>query len=138
MVCRIIVGKMDKNKSGFVDKEELIEWIRHSTKRGIYEDTQKRWEYYDRDKSGDVHFDEWVKSSYSYMAGACAGCTKEHCGGAGVLHVSCGGVGTLCRRGSCYGIHRTEEILSSHVAIVPKSRLFGSIATCELNISLVV
>lgn len=64
----IIVGKMDKNKSGFVDKEELMEWIRHSTKRGIYEDTEKRWEYYDRDKSGDVHFDEWVKSSYSYMA----------------------------------------------------------------------
>ena len=67
---------MDKNRSGFVDKEELMEWIRHSTKKGIYEDTQKRWDYYDRDKSGDVHFDEWVKSSYSYMAGACADHTK--------------------------------------------------------------
>ena len=62
---------MDKNKSGFVDKEELMEWIRHSTKRGIYDDTQKRWDYYDRDKSGDVHLDEWIKSSYSYMAGVC-------------------------------------------------------------------
>lgn len=68
---RIIVDKMDKNKSGFVDKEELMEWIHHSTKRGIYDDTQKRWDYYDRDKSGDVHLDEWIKSSYSYMAGMC-------------------------------------------------------------------
>lgn len=77
--CRIIVDKIDKNKSGFVDKEELMEWIRHSTKRGIYEDTQRRWDYYDRDKSGDVHFDEWVKSSYSYMAGACVHHTGALC-----------------------------------------------------------
>ena len=74
-LIRIIVDKMDKNKSGFVDKEELMEWIHHSTKRGIYDDTQKRWDYYDRDKSGDVHLDEWIKSSYSYMAGVCVWCT---------------------------------------------------------------
>lgn len=65
----IIVDKMDKDKDGFVSKEELKDWIKHISRRYIYEDADSQWGTHDTNGDGGISWDEWFQSTYQAMAG---------------------------------------------------------------------
>ena len=62
------MNKIDKDKNGKVDKAELTDWIKHSLKKSAYDDAKMQMELQDLDNSGDLEFDEWMNTTYSYMA----------------------------------------------------------------------
>ena len=65
----VIVDKMDKDQDGFVTKEELKDWIKHISRRYIYEDADSQWGTHDTDGDGGISWDEWFQSTYQAMAG---------------------------------------------------------------------
>jgi Ca2+-binding EF-hand superfamily protein len=64
----IIVDKIDSDKDGKITTDEMTYWIKHSLKKYAYDDAEGRMELQDRDKSGDLEFEEWINTTYSYMA----------------------------------------------------------------------
>ena len=60
---------MDKDQDGFVTKEELKDWIKHVSRRYIYEDADSQWGTHDTDGDEGISWDEWFKSTYESMAG---------------------------------------------------------------------
>lgn len=64
----VIVDKMDKDQDGFVTKEELKDWIKHVSRRYIYEDADSQWGTHDTDGDGGISWDEWFQSTYQAMA----------------------------------------------------------------------
>ena len=55
---------MDANKDGFVDKQELIEWILQSFKTLAVEDGNERLEEEDLNKDGVVSWDEHLRDTF--------------------------------------------------------------------------
>ena len=47
---------------------ECADWIKHSLKKSAYDDAKMQMELQDLDNSGDLEFDEWMNTTYSYMA----------------------------------------------------------------------
>lgn len=60
---------MDKDQDGYVTKEELKDWIKHVSRRYIYEDADSQWGTHDTDGDGGISWDEWFQSTYKAMAG---------------------------------------------------------------------
>lgn len=60
----VTVGGMDANRDGFVDKNELIEWVLKSFMTLAEEDGRERLEEEDTDQDGFVTWDEHLKDSF--------------------------------------------------------------------------
>ncbi|XP_075047426.1 calumenin-like isoform X2 [Mixophyes fleayi] len=64
-----LVNKIDKDKDGFVTGEELKDWITHSQNRYIYENVNKHWADYDKNKDNRISWEEYKNTTYGYAAG---------------------------------------------------------------------
>ncbi|XP_053546829.1 reticulocalbin-3 isoform X1 [Bombina bombina] len=64
-----IVAKIDKDKDGFVTQVELKDWIKHTQNRYIYENVNKHWADYDKNKDDKIAWDEYKNTTYGYYAG---------------------------------------------------------------------
>lgn len=62
---RVIVGKIDENKDGFVDMSELKNWITFTQRRYIEDDVNRQWKTHNPDNSERIHWD--VSWNYSFI-----------------------------------------------------------------------
>lgn len=60
----LVTTGMDANKDGFVDKQELIEWILRSFRNLAIEDGNERLEEEDLNKDGVVSWDEHLRDTF--------------------------------------------------------------------------
>nr|XP_039254292.1 calumenin-B-like [Styela clava] len=63
----IIADRIDSNKDGKVDKEELAAWIKKAQTRYVEEDAATQIQNMDEDKDGQIHWDEYYKSTYGHV-----------------------------------------------------------------------
>ena len=54
-----------------VSKEELKDWIKHVSRRYIYEDADNQWPTHNTDGDEYISWDEWFRATYGHMAGVC-------------------------------------------------------------------
>lgn len=59
-----IVEKMDKNKDGFVDKDELTAWVQRSFVMLSEEESDERFQESDTNKDGQVKWSEYAAETY--------------------------------------------------------------------------
>jgi hypothetical protein len=64
----VIVEKIDKNQDKVVSKEELKDWIKHVSRRYIYEDADNQWPTHNTDGDEYISWDEWFRATYGHMA----------------------------------------------------------------------
>ncbi|XP_018083638.1 calumenin isoform X2 [Xenopus laevis] len=64
-----IVDKIDRDKNGFVTNMELKDWIKHTQNRYIYENINKHWADYDKNKDDMISWEEYIKTTYGYVPG---------------------------------------------------------------------
>ncbi|KAI1309484.1 Calumenin [Halotydeus destructor] len=62
-----IVDKMDTDKDGFVDQNELKGWIHHASKNYILEDVERQWKNYKPENSDKISWEDYKKSTYGFM-----------------------------------------------------------------------
>ncbi|XP_045480425.1 calumenin [Harmonia axyridis] len=63
----VIVDKIDKNKDGFITREELRDWIRFTAKRYIVEDTNNQWKKHNPDDAPKLPWNAYEKLVYGFM-----------------------------------------------------------------------
>uniref|UniRef100_A0A8D8Y725 Reticulocalbin-3 n=1 Tax=Cacopsylla melanoneura TaxID=428564 RepID=A0A8D8Y725_9HEMI len=63
----IIVDKIDKDKDGFVAKEELKDWIQYTQKRYIHNDVENQWRTHNPENKDKISWDEYKKMVYGFM-----------------------------------------------------------------------
>lgn len=63
----IIVDKIDKDKDGFVSKEELKEWIQFTQKRYIHNDVENQWRTHNPENKEKLSWEEYKKMVYGFM-----------------------------------------------------------------------
>lgn len=56
-LSRIIVGKIDENKDGFVDMSELKNWITFTQRRYIDDDVNRQWKSHNPENTDKIHWD---------------------------------------------------------------------------------
>ncbi len=71
-MCRIIVDKIDTNKDGKVSTDELSAWISKVSKRYVWDDVNRMWDFHDTDHDGFVNLDEH-KEVYGVVSGELEG-----------------------------------------------------------------
>ncbi|MEE6482567.1 hypothetical protein FKM82_013283 [Ascaphus truei] len=69
LFLRRIVGKIDKNKDGFITQVELRDWIKHAQNRYIYENVNKHWADYDANQDNNIAWAEYRNTTYGYYEG---------------------------------------------------------------------
>ena len=62
----LVENGIDANKDGFVDKNELSEWVLKSFKNLAIEEGEDRLEEDDNDNDGLVSWEEYLKESFDY------------------------------------------------------------------------
>ncbi|XP_033117476.1 calumenin-B-like isoform X2 [Anneissia japonica] len=60
-----IVEKIDENKDGKVDVDELQRWVEKQQNRYISEHTHERWQLHNTDSDNYLTLDEYIKSTYA-------------------------------------------------------------------------
>lgn len=63
----IIADKIDKNGDGYMDKEELVDWIRHVAHRYIYDDAERQWSFHERNNDNYISWDEYADTAYGMI-----------------------------------------------------------------------
>lgn len=63
-----IVDKIDRDKDGFITNQELKDWIAHAQNRYIYENVNKHWRDYDKNKDDKISWEEYKNTTYGYAA----------------------------------------------------------------------
>lgn len=63
----VIVDKMDHNKDGFVDQEELKDWITYTLKRYLRDNVERTWESHVQPGKDKITWDEYSKQVYGFM-----------------------------------------------------------------------
>jgi Ca2+-binding EF-hand superfamily protein len=61
---RILAGKMDTNKDGMVDSEELTAWIHESLKQLDQDEVRERFPQIDLDKDGKLSWEEYLNDAF--------------------------------------------------------------------------
>uniref|UniRef100_A0A183IMB8 Reticulocalbin-3 n=1 Tax=Soboliphyme baturini TaxID=241478 RepID=A0A183IMB8_9BILA len=61
---RILAKKMDINQDGFVDFEELVEWIKTSLRQLDEEELDERFEEADENHDGKISWEEYKKEAF--------------------------------------------------------------------------
>lgn len=65
------MDRIDTNKDGYVNHEELHHWIKHRQRRYIEENVNKHWKDYDKDKDNRIGWEEYKNTTYGYYLGKC-------------------------------------------------------------------
>ncbi|KAF2905300.1 hypothetical protein ILUMI_00874 [Ignelater luminosus] len=64
----IMVDKIDHNKDGVINLEELKDWIRYTQKRYINEDVERQWKQHNSDSSQDtISWADYKKMVYGFL-----------------------------------------------------------------------
>ncbi|GIY64359.1 calumenin-B [Caerostris darwini] len=63
----LIVDKIDTDKDNFVSLQELKEWIQHTQKRYILEDSERQWRAFNPNDETELTWQTYKKSSYGFM-----------------------------------------------------------------------
>ncbi|KAI4463241.1 reticulocalbin [Holotrichia oblita] len=63
----LIVDKIDFNKDGFVNQEELKDWIRYTQKRYIMEDVDRQWKQHNPENKDKVVWEDYRKLVYGFL-----------------------------------------------------------------------
>ncbi|KAI5732537.1 hypothetical protein M8J76_001438 [Diaphorina citri] len=63
----LIVDKIDKDKDGFVSKEELKEWIQFTQKRYIHNDVESQWRTHNPEDKEKITWDEYREKVYGFL-----------------------------------------------------------------------
>ncbi|XP_063978798.1 calumenin [Diachasmimorpha longicaudata] len=63
----IIVDKIDKDKDGFVTKEELKDWIRYTQLRYIRDDVERQWKSHNPEENDTISWTKYKKLVYEFM-----------------------------------------------------------------------
>ncbi len=71
-LCRIIVDKIDTNRDGKLSRDELSAWISKVSKRYVWDDVDRMWDFHDTDHDGFVNLDEH-KEVYGLVSGESGG-----------------------------------------------------------------
>lgn len=67
-MCRLIIDKIDHNKDGVINLEELKDWIRFTQRRYIMEDVDRQWKQHNSDSSKDtIAWTDYKKMVYGFM-----------------------------------------------------------------------
>lgn len=66
---RLIFEKIDTDKDGIVNEEELEKWITTSQERYVREDTEREFAKFDENKDGQVKWDEYYKITFGFLKG---------------------------------------------------------------------
>ncbi|XP_053116184.1 reticulocalbin-3 isoform X2 [Hemicordylus capensis] len=64
-----IVDRIDRDGDGFVTQPELKDWIKHTQNRYVYENVDKNWKDYDKNKDGRISWTEFKNATYGYYEG---------------------------------------------------------------------
>uniref|UniRef100_UPI00358F65D6 calumenin-like n=1 Tax=Myxine glutinosa TaxID=7769 RepID=UPI00358F65D6 len=62
-----MVLKVDADGDGFVTKEELKAWIKHSQNRWVYEDVERQWKSHDLNNDDFISWEEYHNATYGFM-----------------------------------------------------------------------
>nr|CAD7573721.1 unnamed protein product [Timema californicum] len=65
----LIVDKIDKDEDGFVNQEELKDWIQFTQKRYIVDDVERQWKTHNPENKEKITWDEYKKMVYGFMDG---------------------------------------------------------------------
>lgn len=65
----IIAERLDENKDGKVDKDELKAWIKKAQTRYVEEDADAQLKNSDANGNGHVEWEEYYKNTYSHITG---------------------------------------------------------------------
>lgn len=63
----LIVDKIDKDKDGFVNQEELKDWIKYTQQRYIRDDIDRHWKSHNPDEKEKLHWKEYKSLVYGFM-----------------------------------------------------------------------
>nr|CAD7430933.1 unnamed protein product [Timema monikensis] len=63
----LIVDKIDKDEDGFVNQEELKDWIQFTQKRYIVDDVERQWKTHNPENKEKITWDEYKKMVYGFM-----------------------------------------------------------------------
>lgn len=63
----LIVDKIDFNKDGFINQEELKDWIRYTQKRYIMEDVDRQWKQHNPENKDKVVWEDYRKLVYGFL-----------------------------------------------------------------------
>lgn len=59
-----LVAKIDKDGDGFVTEQELMDWIKFTQKRYIYDDVDRQWSHHNLGSDGKINWGEYKNSTY--------------------------------------------------------------------------
>uniref|UniRef100_A0A8C4QRC7 Reticulocalbin-3 n=1 Tax=Eptatretus burgeri TaxID=7764 RepID=A0A8C4QRC7_EPTBU len=62
-----LVHKVDADGDGFVTKEELKFWIKHSQNRWVFEDVKRQWTSHDLNNDDFISWEEYHNVTYGFM-----------------------------------------------------------------------
>ncbi|KAF5296246.1 hypothetical protein FQA39_LY12583 [Lamprigera yunnana] len=63
----LIIDKIDHNKDGLVNLEELKDWIRYTQKRYITEDVDRQWKQHNGNNKDTIEWVEYQKMVYGFL-----------------------------------------------------------------------
>uniref|UniRef100_A0A8C8BKH4 Calumenin n=1 Tax=Otus sunia TaxID=257818 RepID=A0A8C8BKH4_9STRI len=66
---RVIVGKIDTDKDGFVTEGELKAWIKKAQKKYVYDSVERQWQEFDMNQDGFISWDEYRNVTYGGKCG---------------------------------------------------------------------
>ncbi|XP_053305505.1 reticulocalbin-1 isoform X1 [Spea bombifrons] len=61
-----IVDRIDGDKDGFINTDELKTWIKRVQKRYVYENVARVWKDYDVNKDNHISWEEYKQATYGY------------------------------------------------------------------------
>ena len=68
------MDKIDKDKDGFVTREELKDWIQYTQKRYISDDVDRQWKTHNPEGKEKLSWAEYKKSMYNFLEGTTLFC----------------------------------------------------------------
>ncbi|XP_022909565.1 calumenin [Onthophagus taurus] len=63
----LIVDKIDYNKDGVINHEELRDWIRYTQKRYIMEDVERQWTQHNPENKDQIKWEDYKKLVYGFL-----------------------------------------------------------------------
>ncbi|XP_033217446.1 calumenin isoform X2 [Belonocnema kinseyi] len=63
----LIVDKIDKDRNGFVNQEELKDWIKYTQQRYIQDDIERHWKSHNPEEKENLPWKEYKSLVYGFM-----------------------------------------------------------------------
>lgn len=67
--CRLIFDKIDTDKDGKIDADELKRWIQWTQRRFIVKDAETQWRIHNPDGKDKINWTEYRRANYGFLDG---------------------------------------------------------------------